>query len=207
MNTNRRTILSTTLPCNAVCAEVGVAWGEYTYHILRRANPKQLHLFDIWTGIDVPGTHISDEAARGRLSRLEQQFAQNFRSGQLVLHQGYIADTLPMVPDRFFDWIYLGAECSAVAAKEDLEVCARKVKLNGFMVRQDYVLLSQKDQVKYYWPGLSDAVDRFCESYGWEIVCVTDIIDSGNHAPEWARKYGLDPGGDAVPCCVMRRKV
>lgn len=183
-----------------------MAWGEYTYHILQQSNPRQLHLFDIWTGINVAGTCISGSTAFDRLARLEQQFASNFKAGQLVLHQGYIADTLSILPDGFFDWIYLGAECSAKAASTELPLCARKLKPNGFLVRQDYIKPSQESQVKYYWNGLAEAVDEFCAKDSWEIVCVTDICDPEECSAKGERGYGFDPGGDAVPCCVMRRR-
>jgi hypothetical protein len=77
------------LPRGGIAAEIGVAFGEFTRQILRRNKPGRLHLVDMWD---------SPRYAEG-LKKIETEFADQLKAGQLVVNRGRSVDVLPLFPE------------------------------------------------------------------------------------------------------------
>src|SRR5687768_6286784 len=65
------------LPSAAIVAEVGVAFGDFTREIIKRAAPAKLHLIDAW----------SSERYREGLLRIREEFAEALTEGRIEINQ------------------------------------------------------------------------------------------------------------------------
>jgi hypothetical protein len=141
---------------HAVCAEVGVWKGDFSAEILNRAGPKELHLIDL--DID-------------RFS-LRERFANDPR---VHLHQGHSADVLRSFPADHFDWIYIDAGHDYEAVKADAAASASRLRPDGILVFNDYILWSHTEALPY---GVVQAVNKMCVHDGWRVVafCLHDSM-------------------------------
>lgn len=121
--------------------------GENAGTILAGANPRQLHLID------------------RDLSRLNTQaIRQGLLDGTVHLHEQDSALALASFPDNHFDWIYLDGDHSYAGIKRDIEQATRKVKPDGLLVFNDYILFSHNELMQY---GVIPAVHELCVDDGW----------------------------------------
>ncbi len=171
------------LPHNAVIAEIGVARGDFSQVILTNAFPRKLHLIDAWEYQDksiypetVNPQRNSQKKQIQNYNFVLQRFNQQIQKGQVILHKGYSADVLKKFPDHYFDWVYIDANHQYKFVKEDLELCRLKVKEEGLICGHDYCEGNPIVGINY---GVIQAVNEFCEKYGWEIVCLADHFWGG----------------------------
>lgn len=134
------------LPKQAVVAEVGVAYGDFSQEILTRTQPKQLHLID-----------------------LEQRWGDRFadRAGQVQIHLGDSGDMLAALPDGYFDWIYIDADHSYDMVKRDTEIAKQKIKPGGLLVFNDYTVYDAFQAIPY---GVPKTVHELCREENWEMT-------------------------------------
>jgi hypothetical protein len=131
------------LPKGGVVAEIGVAEGGNARTILESAQPRELHL------IDMTFMHLEhvDRAAPG-----------------VHFHERDSAEALAAFPDEYFDWIYIDGDHSYEGVVRDIEQAERKVKRDGVLVFNDYILFSYTELLAY---GVVAAVNELCRR-GWE---------------------------------------
>jgi hypothetical protein len=135
------------LPRNAVVAEVGVFAGANAATILDGARPRELHLIDV------------------DLSRLQPHVLEpGLGEGIVHLHEQDSATALASFPDEYFDWIYLDGDHTYLGVKRDIEQAKRKVKRDGLLVFNDYILFSHNELMFY---GVIAAVHELCRDEGW----------------------------------------
>lgn len=158
---DRETLISR-LPAGAVVAEVGVDMGDFSKKILDISNPVECHLIDLWP----PSLVRAD-----RYTAVAQRFSREAADGRVILHRGDSEATLESFPDHHFDWIYLDTTHLFEKTGRELEICARKIKTNGWLCGHDYTLGSWKDGVRY---GVIRAVNDFCNREGWDLVFLTN---------------------------------
>lgn len=139
------------MPKRSICAEVGIAQGDCSAKILSIVNPSQLHL------VDNDNEYI--EHARKRFSgRIDTE---------VFLHYGDSFSELMKFQDDFFDWLYIDANHSYDHVKRDLDAARLKVKDKGLIVLNDYIFFDHTLFMKY---GVIEAVNEFCNKYGYEIL-------------------------------------
>lgn len=134
------------LPKGSIGAEVGVQRGNFSVHILDVVAPKELHLIDI------------------SFAKLGDRFADNPAA---VRHEGRSVDMLEGFPDGYFDWIYIDADHSYKGVRADASVAARKVKPDGLLVFNDYIIWAHHEGLAY---GVVQAVNEMCVNEGWEMA-------------------------------------
>ncbi len=141
-----------TLPKNSICAEIGIFEGYFSEEILKCVQPKKLHLIE-----------IHEPFMNEVMERLEP-LAQ---PGQITPHIGNSYDLLEEFEDNYFDWIYIDGNHSYEYVKKELLVAKRKVKTDGLILLNDYLLY---DHINKYRMGVVDATNEFCLEYDYELI-------------------------------------
>jgi len=113
------------MPKNGIVAEVGVNWGEFSDLILLYTDPKHLYLIDIWEN-------------ENQYNQVKDMFADNSRV--TVIRIDSIKAT-KLFEDNSFDWVYIDADHSYFAVKNDLNAWIKKIKPGGMLAGHDYVFL------------------------------------------------------------------
>ena len=140
------------LPQNAVCAELGIFLCDFSAKILRTTQPAKLHLVDV----DNQAIQIA-----------KKRFCQEMSSGLVEVHHGDSAEIVGLMPDQYFDWVYIDADHSYEAVKRDLTAVRAKLKSDGVIALNDYVFFGTSDFIKY---GVIEAVNQFCIEYDFELL-------------------------------------
>lgn len=180
-----RDALAMCLPKRKVVAEIGVFCGDFSKSILGRSFPKKLHLIDCWAYAkerEWPDAEYQEkntpenwDSAYNTILRI---FTSEIKQKQVQVHRGYSFEVLNQFPDSYFDWIYLDAEHSYSSVKRDLELSASKVKPEGLICGDDYIEGNPVDGFEY---GVIEAVNEFCSSRQWRIICWADHLWEGEN--------------------------
>jgi pyruvate-formate lyase-activating enzyme len=140
------------VPKEGVYAEVGTQTGYFAKQIWEKLNPRHLHIFDLdFTPFD------------------HDYFSAFIRQGSVHLHQGDSSKKLSEFPDAYFDMIYVDGDHMYEGVKKDLEQARRKIKLDGYILCNDYTVYSPMEAVKY---GIPRAVNELCLDHNYEIVAL-----------------------------------
>lgn len=148
------------LPKEGVVAEIGVAFGDFTEEILRRSAPSRLHLIDAW----------GSERYREGLRLIEEKFADRIAHGGVEISRGLSTDVLTTFPDRYFDWVYIDTDHSYKTTRQELQICAAKVKIEGRICGHDFTSGNVLTPVPY---GVIEACNEFCVQDGWRYEFLT----------------------------------
>jgi predicted O-methyltransferase YrrM len=138
------------LPKGGIVAEVGTLQGAFAREILRIVEPDELHVID----------HQIHP-------RLRQMADEPGLKGRLHVHHSDSKAALESFPDQHFDWIYIDAQHSYNGVKRDILAARPKVKPDGLLVFNDYIVWSYVEMEPY---GVVRAVNELCIEDGWEIV-------------------------------------
>jgi hypothetical protein len=160
-----RNDLIDSLPKKMICAELGVFKSEFSDEILNRINPSHLYLVDIWQG--TMGSGDKDGQNHVTINNMEEVYHQiknkYIDTPNIEVIRSRSLDFLNSQPNDSFDMIYVDADHSYGAVKNDLIVSLSKLKNGGLLAGHDYI---PNYEVRY-------AVDDFCREYGQEIIAIT----------------------------------
>jgi len=148
------------MPKGADAAEVGVAHGDFTRIILERAQPRHLHLIDLWEG---------DRFESG-LEVVQHAFADPIAVGTVTLLRKRSVPALDTFPDASLDWLYLDSDHSFDTTRQELEIAARVLRPGGLLAGHDYCAGNVVKPVVY---GVVEAVNAFCVARDWRFRFVT----------------------------------
>lgn len=157
---NREELLKN-FPKNSICAEIGVAKGDFSQLILQINKPKKLHLVDAWH---------SKRYDSSLENLIKQKFAPGIESNQIVLNKGLSTDILPEFEDHYFDWVYIDTAHDYNITAQELSICSKKVKKGGIIAGHDFSMGNWIEGVIY---GVINAVYEFCKKNDWEILYIT----------------------------------
>ena len=141
------------LPKGGIVAEVGTSQGEFAREILRIVQPRELHLID--HEIHPPVRAMSEDPSL---------------KGRVHVHHGDSVEALKAFPDAHFDWLYIDAQHAYEGVKRDIAAARRKVKADGLLIFNDYVIWSYVEMQPY---GVVPAVNELCIEDHWEFVYMT----------------------------------
>ena len=154
---------------HGIVAEVGVALGEFSGFLMEELQPAQFVAFDTFDMHESPSHWgVSSSVLFGGLSH--QDFFRKKFSGKsdiVVLEPGRSHDTLPLYPERYFDLIYVDAGHTYEDVKRDADIAKNKLKEQGVLVFNDYVMFDHMLGVPY---GVVQAVNELVTSEGWCVV-------------------------------------
>lgn len=160
---NREDLLEN-LTKEGVCAEIGVAYGDFSQMILQKNRPKKLHLIDAWH---------SERYNDSLESLVKQKFSREIELKQVILNKGLSTDVLSEFEDHYFDWVYIDTSHNYNITAQELAICRKKVKEGGIIAGHDFSMGNWIDNVKY---GVINAVYEFCRKYDWEIIYITSEL-------------------------------
>jgi methyltransferase family protein len=136
------------LPKGGRIAEVGSQEGKFAEFLLHAAEPIELHIFEL---------NAKLIRTRGVL----------LRDRRVVLHEGDSSSNLSVMPDHYFDWIYLDANHTWEGVLKDVNQAQRKVKFDGFLVFNDYTMWDYLAMMPY---GVVQNVNDLCREAGFEMT-------------------------------------
>jgi hypothetical protein len=150
-------------------AEVGVMYGDYSDSIIRTLNPKLFVAVDRFRMHAEP--RIWGESAAERFQGLTHRefYEKRFlgRGGQVRCEEGESDEVLARSPDATFDMIYIDAAHDYESVRKDADAAKRKIKRDGILVFNDYILYSPDDSSFY---GVVPVVNDLVVNQGFEIV-------------------------------------
>jgi predicted O-methyltransferase YrrM len=131
-----------------VWAEVGTYEGAFARQIEEICAPVELNLIDM-------------DFSRLRLKRYVTQ-------GDIVrFHEGASNQILSSFPDEYFDCIYIDANHDLSSVAKDVDVARSKIKSDGLLIFNDYIIFSHADMAPY---GTVPVVNALCNEDNWEMV-------------------------------------
>jgi hypothetical protein len=148
------------LPKDAVVAEIGVAFGDFTSEILSLSRPSKLHLIDSW------GT----ERYQQGLLQIKEKFKIEIAYGIVEINQGWSTKVLEGFPDSYFDWVYIDTDHSYKTTKNELLLAETKVKPGGRICGHDFTSGNVVAPVPY---GVIEACNEFCVRQNWRYEYLT----------------------------------
>jgi hypothetical protein len=139
--------------------EIGVKEGAFSKHILENCNNLNLYLLDCWD--NQPDSIYQDISNVDNKTQVE--FMKNTISNvsnffhNVKIIKGYSDEFVDFFQDNFFDFIFIDANHSYEAAKNDINKWFPKLKKGGLFAGHDYVDAVNSNGVF----GVKSAVDEF----------------------------------------------
>lgn len=151
---------------NLVIAEIGVFKGEFSKFLFEENQPNELHLIDIFSGIECSGDKDGHNIIYTNLSEEFNLITKYFNNNNNVyIHKGYSQDILKNFNDEYFDMIYIDGDHSYNGVKNDLNLSYQKIKIGGYICGHDYTTTM--------FEGVVRAVNEFCEERKLKIKYLT----------------------------------
>jgi len=167
------------MPKNAVVAEIGVAYGDFSKQILTIMNPSKFYAIDYFHQNDPFCEYFGrNDFKRDNMTHrqwYEHRFRDEIKCGVIETRQGMSWDCISEFPDEYFDYIYLDAAHDYNSVKRDIGAMEGKIKNGGFIQFNDY--------------GCGPALMNY--AYG-VIAAVNSFVNSGKHKIKF---FCLSPSG------------
>ena len=151
---------------NCVCAELGVAYGEFSDQILKILEPKLLVLIDSYPN---DGNFVDE----GSLDHLQKKFSNHVNNKQVKIINRDSISSVSIFEKNYFDWIYIDTTHEYNQTLKELRAWKDRIKKDGFIFGHDYVMGNWEDGIKY---GVKEAVHQFCVEENRELVYLTAQI-------------------------------
>jgi Methyltransferase domain len=153
----------------AVIGEVGVAHGRFSAFLIDEFKPSEFVAFDLFNLHTVPVVWGQSTAVlfegKTHLEFYRNKFAG--KPGKIFLEEGLSDERLSTYPDSYFDILYIDAGHTYECVKSDAAVAKKKVKPDGLLVFNDYIMCDHLNGGAY---GVVPAVNELIVEDGWEVV-------------------------------------
>lgn len=153
------------------CAEIGVQRGHFSSKLLQASCIKKLFLIDSWQYISSYNdiSNVNNDVQNKIYLEVFEKFKNDNR---VVIIKDFSINAVHKFNDSFFDFIYIDADHSYDAVKEDLFYWFTKLKKGGTIAGHDYL----DGKILQGNFGVKSAVDEFCQKNNY-IVSVTNEIE------------------------------
>ena len=126
------------LRLGGVGAEVGVFKGAFIDYLLQSA-PSKLYAVDPWYRLAAEWPWAKgDRSTTTALIAILSEYSSEIAQRTLEPRVAFSAEFFEATPDRHFDWIYLDTTHQYELTRKELAYCLRKVKLDGFIIGDDF---------------------------------------------------------------------
>lgn len=157
-------------------AEIGVQAGVFSQHILDTWKGQKLYLIDSWRHFSGGYVDIANGDHNVQLNNMAKCFMSLYGQGsRAVLIRELSVDAAAIFHDGFFDWVFIDADHSYEAVKNDLSAWESKVKKGGIFCGHDY-LNSTKEENGHSEFGVKRAVDEWAEKRGLTVHTTSEEI-------------------------------
>jgi Methyltransferase domain len=159
-------------PQQAVVAELGVAFGDFTQLILERAAPRSFDAYDIFV-LHEHATMMgrnTKETFNGKTHRqwYETRFRREIELGQIRVFEGDGAEQILRSTGPLYDVIYIDADHSETAVQRDVDASIQRLRPGGLLVFNDYVRFDRYGRTV----GVIPVVNDLCCILGWRVEYV-----------------------------------
>lgn len=162
------------VPKNTICAEIGVAYGEYSDEILKIVNPKELHMIDLYSWGDFWGRDYFKSSGKNHYEWIKDKYKDDER---VKIKKGLSFEVLEQYPDEYFDYVYVDGGHDYETVKKDIEVLLRKIKNNGIIAFNDYTYFSVNENMEY---GVERAVNEMLYNSNYEVIAYAMALSHMN---------------------------
>jgi len=157
------------IPQGSSIAEIGVANGDFTERLITELKPSHFFAADLFEMEKFP-MHWgipSEILFRGKthFDFFKDRFSHV--ADRMTILRGFSSDTLPTIEDRSLDMIYIDAAHDYKNVSSDGAVCANKVKNNGILIFNDYLLFDPFINAEY---GVVPAVNEMLATGEWQVI-------------------------------------
>lgn len=163
----RENMIASLIPKNGIYGEIGVFKGEFAKWLTECLKPKKLYLYDLFEGITCSGNADGNNVVNADIST-EYENLKRWAPPNVIFFKGDSSLNISIMPDNYFDMIYIDGDHSYEGVKRDINVAFKKVKPGGFIMGHDYEM-NMKKAHNYYNFGVDRAVNDFCQLSGQEI--------------------------------------
>jgi hypothetical protein len=167
--TNRYEVLKN-LPTGGTAVEVGVAYGDFSIHILNTLKPDlfiAIDSFVITAGKEPWGRHTLQELQCSHQEYYTRLFSEQIQRGKMVVKKGLSWDMLEQLPDNSIDYIYVDADHSYESVSKEIAILKLKVKPQAIVHFNDYTYFDQNALMPY---GVPKAVNEFMLQENYELL-------------------------------------
>jgi hypothetical protein len=159
------------LPNKIVFVEVGVALGTFTSEILKRCGVNKFIAIDMFELHRWPETW-GGEVGRTLLTQshlvyYKHQFRDQISQGVMDVLVGDSVELLGTLQDCSVDVIYLDSDHSYKHVSRELDVARRKVKHDGYIILNDYIMFDYLTDLPY---GVVQASHEFMVRHNWRMT-------------------------------------
>ncbi len=159
------------LPRGGLVVEVGVALGGFSRKLIDICRPAEFVAIDNFGLHELPlfwGRPPSDYfGGKTHAGWFRDAFAADIQAGSMRVLEGDSADQMARLADASAEIIYIDADHTYQAVKRDLAVAIRKIKADGWLILNDYVLVDQLGATEPY--GVIYALHEFMLEHGWAL--------------------------------------
>lgn len=164
---SRREEILPLLPTNGIICEVGVAYGDFSEQIIRVCRPRKFIAIDLFNIEDYPDMWGYDRLKnKNHLEYYRSRFSLELEARKMDIMVGFSTDMLPNIPDASVDAFYIDAWHSYESVSAELSIINQKIKPNGWIVLNDYVLYDVVARTPY---GVIPALHEFMLRENWEM--------------------------------------
>ena len=152
-----------------VCAEIGVQMGNFSECLLKSNSLTTLYLIDCWT-------HQENYLDMANVNNAQQEYyyrhvLRKFKSDSRVkIVKDFSSKACSVFDNSSFDFIYLDADHSYDAIKNDIENWYGKLRSGGMMAGHDYF----NGVVPQGNFGVKTAVDEFVQKHNYTLYLTNE---------------------------------
>lgn len=152
-----------------IVVELGVAFGSFSKVLIEALRPAEFVAIDIFELHKAPSVwgRPTSEVFKSMTHHAfyTAQFAK--AATRMTILQGLSHVRLAEFPDQHFDLIYVDADHTYEAVKADAEVAKRKLRRDGALIFNDYILYDHVAGIPY---GVVPVVNQLVALEGWRVV-------------------------------------
>lgn len=162
-------VASLRIPHGGAIAELGVALGEFSIDLIKTLQPREFVAIDAFVLDQLPSLwgRPTADIFQGQSHRDFYQKSLAGGSCTVTICEGLSYAMLETFPDQHFDMIYVNSDHSYEATKQNAIVAMRKVRRDGVVLFNDYVLFDQFSGTHY---GVVPAVNELVINEGCRVV-------------------------------------